>query len=61
MTYTRGLILSQEKPFSPEIDQSMSEYKRHYRLAKWALTVGVNLPRYERVLVCETRPEYNPA
>jgi hypothetical protein len=58
MTYSRGLILSQEKPFLPEVDSTMSGYKRHYRLAKWALSVGLNLPRYERVLVCETRPEY---
>lgn len=58
MTYTRGLILSQSKPFSPDVDSNMSEYKRHYRLAKWALTKGLNLPRYERVVVCETRPEY---
>lgn len=53
--YVRGQILNHQS--KPELDDTMSEFKVKYRLAKWAVSTVCNLPRYERVKVEQCKTE----
>jgi hypothetical protein len=53
--YVRGLILNHQS--KPELDDTMSEFKVKYRLAKWAVSIVCSLPRYERVKVEQCKTE----